>query len=228
GPSKIGKQAGTPYRGNYSSDGTVDEFYAWKTEADAEPKVLWERGRYYNPNRSASAASGGKGEAAFTSKAIDLTPGMRVLPPPSSSGTTAAGATAAELAQIRVLGLSWTWYGELQDENAKPVLYDYNSSTGGPIKELEPKIQLGIEDGDSSAQTYGPWDDDGYSAVEATNGSCPPLVGPKHLHYRARVSIKGATVGPILLGTPILDDVTLYWRAQGSPLISYVYDNRSY
>ena len=154
---------------------------------------------------------------------------MRILPPPSGASTSVAGATAAELAQIRVLGLSWTWYGELQDEAGKPVLYDYNSSTGGPTRELEPKVQLSIVDGQGpSALSYGPWDEDGYSAVEATNGSCPALTDPKHLRYRARFKIQGTNVGTILLGTPVLDDVTVYWRAQGSPLISYVLDNRSY
>src|SRR5262249_54562249 len=159
-----------------------------------------------------------------TSKAIDLTQGMRVLAPPSGSGTTAAGATAAELAQIRVLGLSWTWYGEMQDENAKPVMYDYNSTTCSPVRELEPNVQLGIVDGhDPSSISYGPWDEDGYSAVEASNGSCPPLTDPKHLYWRARFRVPGTNAATILLGTPVLDDVTLYWRAQGSPLISYVF-----
>ena len=33
---------------------------------------------------------------------------------------------------------------EIQDENAKPLIYDYNTAAGGPSKELEPKVQLGI------------------------------------------------------------------------------------
>jgi hypothetical protein len=229
GTSKIGDQPGAPYRGNYSADGTIDEFYCWKTESDADIKTLWERGRYYNPGRSASAAASGKMDAAFLSKAIDLTQGMRTLAPPSGASTMAGSATAAELAQIRVLGLSWTWYGEMQDETGKPVMYDYNSTTGGPVRELQPAVQLGIVDGEEAAGlSYGPWDDDGYSAVEASNGSCPPLVDPMHLHWRARFRIQGTNVGTILLGTPVLDDVTMYFRAQGSPLVSYVFDNRSY
>src|SRR5204863_5375921 len=146
-PSKIGEKPGAPYRGNYTADGTIDEFYCWKSEADAEPKVLWERGRYANPSRSSAAATGGGGGATFTSRAIDLTQGLRVLAPPAGSGTGAVP-PAAEIAQARILGISWTWYGESQDENAKPVIYDYNSNSGPPVKELEPKVQLGIVDGD--------------------------------------------------------------------------------
>src|ERR1043165_5189278 len=48
GTSKSGDAPGAPYRGNYSADGTIDEIYVWRSDADAEPKVLWERGRYFN------------------------------------------------------------------------------------------------------------------------------------------------------------------------------------
>jgi hypothetical protein len=225
GTSKIGDKPGAPYRGNYTADGTIDEFYAWKTEADADPKVLWQRGRYANPSRSSTGTGGG---ATFTSKAIDLTQGLRVLPPPSGQ-TTAGGAAAADLGQIRVLGLSWTWYGETVDENGKPVIYDYNSSSGGPSRELEPKVQLSLVDGDGpSAVAYGPWDDDGYAQVQTTTGSCPSLLDPQHVHYRAKFKIEGANISTILLATPVLDDVTVYWRRGGSILISYVFDNRSF
>ena len=136
---------------------------------------------------------------------------------------------AAAEAQIRVLGLSWTWYGETLDDNAKPVIYDFNSTNGGPSRELEPKVEMGIVDGDGpSAVSYGPWDDDGYSSVETTTGSNPTLLEPNKLHYRARFSIKGANVSTILLASPVLDDVTLYWRGAGPVLISYVLDNRSF
>jgi hypothetical protein len=128
-----------------------------------------------------------------------------------------------------VLGLSWTWYGETVDENGKPVIYDYNSSTGGPSRELEPKVQLSLVDGDGAAAVaYGPWDDDGFSPVQSTTGSCPSLLDPKHVGYRAKFKIDGANVSTILLATPVLDDVTVYWRRGGSILIAYVLDNRSF
>jgi hypothetical protein len=225
GTSKIGDKPGAPYRGNHSSDGTVDEFYVWKNETDADPKVLWERGRYANPSRVSSTATGG---STFTSQDIDLTQGLRVLPPPAGM-TSASGPTAADTAQIRVLGLSWTWYGETTDETGKPVISDYYGTTGGPGRELEPKVQVGIVDGNgASAVSYGPWDDDGYSAVETTTGANPTLLEPSKLHYRVRFRIQGANVSTILLATPVLDDVTLYWRGAGPVLISYVLDNRSF
>jgi hypothetical protein len=227
GTSKIGDKPGIPYRGNHTSDGTIDEFYVWKQETDADPKLLWERGRYANPSRG-GAATGGQGGAIFTSKAVDLLAGMRVLPPPAGHSTSAGGA-AWEKAQVQVLGISWTWYGESQDENGKPVMYDYNSNTGGPARELEPKVQLGIVDGDGpGAVSYGPWDDDGYSPVETTSGHCPTLLDPQNMHYRARFRIQGANVATILLATPVLDDVTVFWRRGGSTMISYVFDNRSF
>ena len=130
---------------------------------------------------------------------------------------------------MQVLGLSWTWYGETHDENGKPVMYDYNSNSGSPIRELEPKVQLGIVDGEAStAMSYGPWDDDGFSPVEAANGSCPTLLDPQKLRWRARFRLQGANVATILLATPVLDDVTVFWRRGGVTMISYVYDNRSF
>jgi hypothetical protein len=35
-------------------------------------------------------------------------------------------------------------------------------------------------------------------------------------------------VATILLATPVLDDVTVFWRRGSSTMISYVYDNRSF
>jgi hypothetical protein len=228
GTSKIGDKPGIPYRGNHTSDGTIDEFYVWKRETDADIKLHWERGRYANPSRGGGSATGGRGDATFTSKPIDLLSGMRVLPPPAGH-TTAAGPAAWEKAQAQVLGVAWTWYGESQDENGRPVIYDYNATHGGPSRELEPKVQLGIVDGEGpGAISYGPWDDDGYSAVETTTGHCPTLVDPQKLQYRARFRIQGANVATILLATPVLDDVTLFWRRGGPAIISYVFDNRSF
>jgi hypothetical protein len=226
GTSMIGSHPGAPYRGNHSSDGTVDEFYVWQNETDASPKTLWERGRYANPSRVSSTATGG---ATFTSQEIDLTQGLRVLPPPAGMTIPSSAPGAADTARIRVLGLSWTWYGETMDEHGKPVIFDFTSTTGGPTRELVPKVEMGIVDGDGpSAVSYGPWEDDGFSQVETTTGSNPTLLNPKKLHYRTRFSIQGATVSTILLATPVLDDVTVYWRGAGPVLISYVLDNRSF
>ena len=108
-------------------------------------------------------------------------------------------------------------------------MYDYNSNTGSPTRELEPKVQLGIVDGEgASSVSYGPWDDDGYSPVETTTGTCPTLLDPQKLRWRARFKIGGANVATILLATPVLDDVTVFWRRGGATMISYVYDNRSF
>ena len=223
GPSKIGDKPGAPYRGNNTGDHTIDEFYVWRSETDSDPKVLWQRGRYANPARTASAG------AVFTSQAIDLTQGLRVLPPPAGMTTPGSTTTSGETSQIRVLGLSWTWYGETTDEHGKPILFDFNSTQGGPSRELEPKVQLGIVDGDGpGAVSYGPWDDDAFSPVETTTGANPTLLDPQRLHYRARFRIEGGNLATILLATPVLDDVTVYWRGAGPVLISYVLDNRSF
>jgi hypothetical protein len=168
------------YRGNSSPDFTFDEIYVWRAEADGDPLLPWMLGRYSKPL--------GAGEGIFTSQSIALSP---------------AGPA------VRVLGLSWTWFGEGVDPGTgAPTLYDYNSPLGIAGSDVQPKVQVSLRDG---AMVYGPYDDDAFSAVRDGGGATPVIADPSQVRYLAQFRLLSATVGSILLATPVLDDVTLYW-----------------
>jgi hypothetical protein len=236
------------YKGNYSGDHTVDEFYVWKNQAEADPLTLWIRGRYYKPTDTAY------GEGIFTSQAMALAANavVRQLPSPSvSAAGPALGGPAPTLPAagqaVRILGLSWTWYGEpviadpdrarnhvddprnrtAEGENIGQyqVLYDHGTESTAvtQLVDVNPRVQLGVRDG---AQSYGPFDDDGFSAVRAPNGTTPVVQDPKNVKYFAQFRLMNATFSTILLATPVLDDVTVYWDDAQSHLLSYVFDGR--
>jgi hypothetical protein len=232
-PSRICDAAATgtannAYRGNHTGDQTIDEFYVWKTPDDIDPATLWLRGRYYKP------LDGNYGEGVFTSQAISfVSPARRALPPPSSASAPggpglSGGSIPADVAQIRVLGLSWTWYGEGMDWEAKPprpTLYDYRSEVGPALPDVGPRVLLGLKDG---AVKYGPFEDDGFSPVRAPDGSIPALQDPRQVRYFAQFVLGNADMSTILLASPVLDDVTLYWDDGQTSLLSYVFEGRSF
>ncbi len=241
-------KTGTGYKGNYSGDNTVDEFYVWKNSGDADPLTLWFRGRYYKPTDTSY------GEGVFTSQALALTANalVRQLPtastsaaPPGGSGTPMSLPALTQM--VRILGLSWTWYGEPvfgsnlgknhtddpRNKSNEPnlgqfqVLYDHQGQAGGqlPLPDVNPLVSLGIKDG---SQTYGPFDDDGFSAVRASNGSTPVVQDPKNVKYFAQFRLMNAQFSTVLLATPVLDDVTVYWDDAQAHLLSYVFDGRTF
>ncbi len=214
------------FKGNYSGDHTVDEFYAWSSQADADPLTLWLRGRYYKPLDTTY------GEGIFVSQAISFVgANPRTAPPPSAIATPGGtggspGSVPVIPPQIRILGLSWTWYGEDIDPNTgKQTLYDYNSPLGIAVKDVKPSLLCGIRDGSVS---YGPFDNDGFSAVRAPDGTIPIMQDPKNVKYFAQFKLADANLSTILLATPVLDDVTLYWDDSKTHLLSYAFDNRSF
>jgi hypothetical protein len=246
-------KTGSGYKGNYSGDHTVDEFYVWKNQGDADPLTLWYRGRYYKPTDSSY------GEGVFTSQGLALAANnvIRQLPPASTSAAGPGGGAAPSLPamtqMVRILGLSWTWYGEPflgdivrgtsnlasnhtddpRNTNNDPanhgqfqVLYDHAPAAAGtfPLRDVKPLVSLGVKDG---SQTYGPFDDDGFSAVRATNGTTPVIQDPKNVKYFAQFRIQ-ADFSAILLATPVLDDVTVYWDDAQAHLLSYVFDGRTF
>jgi hypothetical protein len=172
------------YRGNYSSDATIDELYVWKTETDAASDLLWTLGRYYNVRRETTS------EGVFTSQPISL--------PPAGGGS------------VKVLGSSWTWYGEETDPSTGDrVLYDYSGNVLGlPNGDLQPRVRLSLVDG---GMVYGPLSDDGFSPVLNLGGQTPVIGNPALLKYRIGFSFGAGSNSSILLATPVLDDVTLYW-----------------
>jgi len=234
-PSKIAEaavvstQGGVPgaFRGNHSSDFTLDELYVWKTALGNDPLTLWLRGRYYAP-RDKNA-----GEGVFTSKGVALWPSVRREPPPASRsappGVAGTGSPSGNFAapNVRVLGVSWTWYGESLDPQGRPILLDYNTPLGVGGRDMKPQVRVGIQDGPDGA-VYGPFEDDGFSSVRDREGAIPVLRNPGHVKYVVDFSLAEADAGTVLLATPVFDDVTIYYDAGGSRLLSYVFDTRSF
>jgi hypothetical protein len=172
------------YRGNYSSDATIDELYVWKNASDASWDTQWVLGRYYNVKKEPSGAG------TFTSQQISLTP--------------AGGGN------VKVLGASWTWYGEETDPaTGDRVLYNYGqSATGTANGDLQPRVQLSVKDG---GLIYGPYFDDGFSPVLSLSGQTPIISNPTQVGYIIDMGFTQGTPTSILLASPVLDDVTLYW-----------------
>jgi hypothetical protein len=235
GPSVIGANIpDVPYHGNTSSDGTFDELFIWNTDSPMgsnSAQVMWTRGRYYKPS--------GAGEGTFTSQAINLAfsgghqlaPASSVSPPPGAPPVPPT-VPPTSTPSVRLLGMGWTWYGEPLDPtvtplagwNGKPVLYDYSSVSppGSPFKDVKPKVELSIEDPGIPPGVY--YGEDGFSAVKDAAGSPPVLQNPGAIKYKARFILAEADLSTILLATPVLDDVTLYFEDGGPRIVSYVCD----
>jgi hypothetical protein len=247
--TKIGTIQEKPYRGNHSADFTVDELYVWANVpmdgglpyAAPTETILWDRGRYYRPDDDA--------EGRFTSQSISfIPPANRVLPKKDTATLPSGGAGAppppsmtpvvytAEPTVVRILGVSWTWYGEeTLGDNSNPrrfrrTLYNWNNRVGVamnglPGADLMPRIELSILDGST---TYGPYEDDAFSAVRAADGTPPIMTNLNSIKYMVHFRLMQPNPGAILLATPVVDDVTIFWDDSRTRLLAYNLDNRSF
>ncbi|MBI2900285.1 MAG: hypothetical protein HYY17_08870 [Planctomycetes bacterium] len=193
------------YARNWAADATVDEVYLWNSIDRLDTALaLWQQGRYRRP-----AAAG---EGVFTSGEIDLSASPRSLPagsaavPPEATG---AGPSVAEVVSspsgVRIVGISWTWFAERADAKGKEILVDRASGTA-----LHPEVGISIVSG---AVEHGPYSDAGFSSVSGAEGP---------FRYRVRFSIPDAQFDSVLLATPVVDDVTVYYRRAGLELESWV------
>jgi hypothetical protein len=237
--SYIGDRAKTPlgYKGNHTGDQTIDELYVWKTMDEQGQLAMWARGRYYKPD------GGNYGEGFFTSAALELDRASvtRNLPQAGSAvppGGLPSTTTATPVdRRVRILGVAWTWYGEVRGdgdpdptEPGRQVLYAYDSR-GMAIKDLNARIGVSILDGTNPPA--GPYYDDTYSPVYEpgangqSTGASLSIQDPKNVKYRVNFDIP-AQFSDILLATPVLDDVTIFYDDNQSHLLSFVFDNRSF
>jgi len=203
------------FPGNFTADATFDEFYLWLDRSPAwnggawGVQTLWNRGRFYVPDDR------DPNDARFTSRPIDLTPPRpRSLP----------GATAAKPRAPRVLGVAWTeWAEDYVREGSTtmaPRMLDHSVS---PPRELRPDAgrfaDLYVE---LDGAWYGPLRDDGWSAVKDPSGRPPALSDPAAVRYSVKLKTGPTAPGTILLASPTLDDVTLYFDRGGPEILSWV------
>jgi hypothetical protein len=223
---------GALFPGNYTADATFDEFYLWLDSSPANnggvwgAQTLWHRGRFYRPDDHDPH------DARFTSKAIDLTPRRaRVLPPPFDSPAFGGlaqdrpGNSPAPSHSPRLLGVAWTEWAEDYDHSGgpgmRPKMYDRAEV---PPRTLRPEsgtfADLYVE---LDGAWYGPLRDDGWSPVRSPSGRAPSLADPASLRYAAKLKMGApAAKGTILLASPALDDVTLYFDRGGPEILSWV------
>ncbi len=212
-PLRFGEPSRTMAQGtygrNWAADSTLDEIYLWKGEKIAEVQTLWSRGRYYVPRRSR--------EASFTSRPLALdesitrelaapsplrAPGEPAAAPPAPAGRETR---TRERLNVFVLAAAWTWYPESTDERkGLPRIWDYQTqdeARRGQEMDVEVELKLVVNDAESL-----PLKDDGGSATFGLR------VRPyDKLQYRFTVRAPDARHDTILLATPVIDDVTLYY-----------------
>ncbi len=228
------------YRGNQSNDFTIDEFYVWTLRGSADspeqhrPLTHWWRGRYYKPDRD---------EGRFTSQRISLRPatarnlprpgGASPGPSPGLPAPSPSGPAFLDRPVVRILGLAWTWFGEettIVEESGQPpelrrALFNYNTPEGIAGEDVRPKVTMSVRDGST---TFGPYDDDAFSAARDQDGEILELRDPTDFRYVAQFVLQEADFSAVLVATPVLDDVTIFWDDGQPHVISYTYDNRSF
>jgi hypothetical protein len=218
--------AGSILPRNYSADATFDEFYLWNNRSTGGltgAQTLWYRGRYYKP------ADANPDDAVFTSAPLTLSPSSRRVPPsttiPCPDGTQPSLLNALPSSvKKRVVGISWTSYAEDYDQSGttmRPKMYDYSS---WPPLELYPGNESTadlwmIVDG----VTYGPYQEEGFSSVQNTKGDPVPVMA--EARYRAKLKMGPKSPSTILLASPVLDDVTIFFDLGQPEMIGWVLIN---
>ncbi len=184
---------------NWSADSTIDEFYLWKGNHVDDAQELWSHGRYYIPRT-------GK-EAHFDSKPLQLTSVDRRAMAPPTNGRPAGTMTTLG-SQVRVLGAAWTWYPETTGKNGEPATLDYRH-----YDPLTTRVDLSMI---LNGQVHGdPMRQDG--GIDIRN----LVVNPgDSLSYRLSLHLPDAELDSILLATPIVDDVTIFFTT-GTKFLYY-------
>lgn len=231
-PIRLGEPSRTmvesPTRGrNWAADATMDEFYMWKGDKVAESQMLWSRGRYYVPR-------GGRA-ATFTSRHVPLDetrprglpapsaarpPSGAAAPPPQAAGPARPGLTTTDPRPTAwVLGGTFTLYPEFTDERGVPRIMDYQAMTDTfKGEELDMAVELRfLVSGEE--QLHGVKDDQSY-------GLSGPLAiaGKEKLQYRISVRLPRAQLDTVLLTTPVIEDVTIYYTTGRQFLLYEVND----
>jgi hypothetical protein len=104
-----------------------------------------------------------------------------------------------------VLGISWTGYTR--------GIYDYYDQTfDQPIQNLAGQLEVSLEARDSKGgwvQVAGPY-------LNVDSGWAPLMVEipSGKIRYRVRFNTRCDPENAVLLETPILDDVTIYWMGR--------------
>ncbi len=223
-----------PYRPsrNFTCDATVDEFHffrQWDNSTETVATNFWGQGRYHLPR--------GATEGRYTSPRFGLAGrGVgRMPPPPSQTAAADEGLVAAAgpgmttvagraLAMPRLLGVSWTWFGELNDRNPPflPLLVDYGAANAGNPSYLKPILEVTVQVDKAWSM---PVTEEGYSPITDLRGAPLDVEDSTNLRWSAQFRwASSIPVGAILLATPYLDDLTLYFDTGDSGFVNYYFN----
>ena len=110
---------------------------------------------------------------------------------------------------MRPLCAMWTWYPQVVTERGRPSIRAFPDDKDG--MGVEVKLQMLVDD----LEATDPMSDDGGSPIMNVN-----VKRGQRLQYRLKLSIPDAKGGNILLATPVIDDVTIFYT-QGTQFIQY-------
>jgi hypothetical protein len=208
-PSKLFDLPGDEglFPANFTADATFDEFYVWMNRNGGAHgglsglQQLWNRGRYYRPDDRVPD------DAKFTSGPVDLGPSD----------------SRAPSADKRLLGIAWTEIAEDYDRSGTsmtPKGYDYSTTPPTELRPGESVADLGLE---VEGASYGPYRNPAFSPARTPAGRPVPIRDGAELRYTAKLKTGAASQSsPILLSTPILDDVTLYFDSGVPKILGWV------
>jgi hypothetical protein len=229
----------------YPADSTLDEIHYWSKDAakiyDARDQFL--RGRYYRPSDSDPA------DARFVSAPLQvpcgsrrLAPAAQVSPPPSDLETGLQPPPPASERRVQVLGVSWTALAEDHVPDGaggyEPRMWNYQPliSEGAPLPLVPARApdpngcsfptvaQLWVVvEGPNGRREYGPYHDEGWSAVldPAQERPIELDVENEQVRFEAKLRVGPTNLNTVLLATPILDDVVIFVGSGRAKIISY-------
>lgn len=218
------------FPGNYTADGTFDEFYLWMDRSPAYggglwgALTLWARGRYYRPDDADPA------DARFVSAPIDARPARARRPAPPA-GAPASDSAPGPGPRRRLLAVAWTEWAEDYDRTGtrlRPAMYDHAQDPPAVLRP-EPRSDANGHTVESVADLFveldgvwrGPFRDPGWSPVRASEGGPAEIVDPSRVRYAVKLKA-GASPGAVLLATPVVDDITLYFDEGEPEFVSWV------
>lgn len=210
-----------PFPLRFSADATYDELYHWDRTGGTgsavvarpmldEAWALWSRGRYARPT---DPSPGDFSQTTFVTAPFLLpTPPPRLHAAPAERGALDVGtALPAAPEPLKIIGLSWTIYGE----RGGTTLLDWSDPTAPqpipPLVTADANGAMVPALGDlyvmDAARVAGPFRREGFSRV-GTDVSGP---------VRVRLKFRIDAAEPTLLATPVFEDVTLYYRRGRAP-----------
>jgi len=144
--------------------------------------------------------------------------------------------TGEARSQVRLLGVSWTWYAEKYSSEVAgntlggnmsmvPVMVDYQDpSSPSDLRQERPcaRIFVTVDNVRYPANDPNGFTNDAFSSIADQSGQALSLGETSKFRYQVKLKVEGSDPTTVLLSTPVLDDVTFYYLTPGSAFLQYV------